>query len=105
MLLPLAGGSGAVIRIGELLMILDLHRQGVSVYAMARQLGIDRKTVRPYIAKGLESPAYKQRAPRLQLIDAFTPYLRQRIASFPRLTGRRLRRELKERGYQGVTAP
>jgi DNA-binding MarR family transcriptional regulator len=53
MLLLLAGSEGAVIKLGELVMILELHRQGVSVSAIARQLGIDRKTVRTHIAKGL----------------------------------------------------
>ena len=33
--------------------------------------------------------------------DLFAPYLRERIAAFPTLTGRRLLRELHERGYQG----
>ena len=51
-----------MIKLGELVMILDLHRQGLSVSAIARQVGIDRKTVRTYIAKGLEPPAYKKRA-------------------------------------------
>jgi transposase len=90
-----------VIKIGELVMILDLHRQGLSVSAIARRLGIDRKTVRIYIAKGLEPPAYKPRAPRPRVIDPFAPYLRQRLAAFPTLSGRRLWRELKERGYKG----
>jgi hypothetical protein len=40
MLLPLAGGRGAVIKLGKLVMILELHRQGISVF-IARQLGID----------------------------------------------------------------
>jgi len=30
------------------MMILDLHRQGLSVPAIARQTGIDRKTVRRF---------------------------------------------------------
>ena len=90
-----------MIKIGELVMILDLHRQGLSVSAIARQLRIDRKTVRSYIAKGLEPPVYKARTSRPRRIDPFEPYLRQRVAAFPALTGRRLWRELKERGYQG----
>jgi transposase len=101
MLLPLAGGRGAVIKLGELVMILELHRQGISVSAIARQLGIDRKTVRTHIAKGLAAPTYTPRPSREHLIDPFTPYLRERLAAFPALTGRRLWRELKERGYQG----
>src|SRR4051794_27824707 len=64
MLLPVAGGSGTVVSLGELMMILELHRQGLTVSAIARQLGIDRKTVAKYIARGLEPPAYGPRPPR-----------------------------------------
>ena len=45
-----------MVKLGELMMILELHRQGLKVSAIARQLGIDRKTVRRYIARGLEPP-------------------------------------------------
>ena len=82
-------------------MILDLHRQGLSVSAIARQVGVDRKTVRAYIAKGLEPPAYKKRPPAPSLVDGFEPYLRKRLAAYPILTARRLFREIKERGYCG----
>jgi Homeodomain-like domain-containing protein len=51
-LFPLVGGSGAVIKLGELVMILDLHRQGLSVSAIARQLCVDRKTVRRASSRG-----------------------------------------------------
>jgi transposase len=67
-----------VIHLGELVMILDLHRQGLSVSAIARQLGVDRKTVRKYIARGLEPPAYGPRQPRPRRLDPFTTYLRER---------------------------
>jgi transposase len=33
--------------------ISDLHRPALSVTAIARQLSLDRKTVRKYIARGL----------------------------------------------------
>ena len=82
-------------------MILDLHRQGLSVSAIARQMGVDRKTVRNYLAKGLEPPTYKKRAPAPGVIDGFEPYLRERLAAYPTLTARRLFREIKERGYSG----
>ncbi len=73
MLLPLAGGSGTVVSLGELMMILELHRQGLKVSAIARQLGIDRKTVAKYIARGLEPPAYGPRPPRARATDPFVP--------------------------------
>lgn len=90
-----------MIKLGELVMILDLHRQGLSVSAIARQLGLDRKTVRKHIERGLAAPAYGPRSPRPQVIDPFLGYLRERIAAYPDLSGRRLLRELKERGYGG----
>jgi transposase len=86
-------------------MILELHRQGLSVSAIARQLGIDRKTVRRYIARGLKPPTYGPRQPRGRSTDPFLPYLQDRLAAFPGLTAVRLWRELRERGYSsGYTA-
>jgi transposase len=35
-----------VLRLGELIVILDLHRQGLTVSAIARRMGLDRKTMR-----------------------------------------------------------
>jgi transposase len=96
-----AGGGGTVIKLGEVVMIVDLHRQGLSVSAIAERLGIGRTTVRKYIARGLEPPVYGPRQPRPRRIDPFIPYLRERVAAWPGRSGRRLWRELRERGYQG----
>jgi transposase len=101
MLVPLAGGSSTVVNLGELMMILELHRQGLKVSAIARQLGVDRKTVRKYIARGLEPPEYGPRPVQQKSTDPFLPYLRDRLAAFPGLTAVRLCRELRERGYVG----
>ena len=40
-----------MIQLGELIVILDLHRQGLSISAIARRTGRDPKTVRKYIAR------------------------------------------------------
>ena len=90
-----------MVTLGELVMILELHRQGLKVSAIARQTGLDRKTVRKYIARGLEPPTYGPREPREKSITAFLPFLRERLAAFPDLTAVRLWRELRERGYAG----
>lgn len=82
-------------------MILDLHRQGLSVSAIARRTGLDRKTVRKYVERGLEPPVYGPRPARGTLLDPFSRYLRERVAAFPDLTGRRLHRELRDLGYAG----
>jgi transposase len=91
-----------VVSLGELMMILELHRQGLTVAAIARQLGLDRKTVAKYIARGLEPPAYGPRPPRMRATDPFVPYLRERLSAYPGLTAVRLWRELKERGFTGA---
>lgn len=90
-----------MVRLGEIVMILELRRQGISISAIARRVELDRKTVRRYIAQGLEPPAYGPRQPRVTRLRAFEPYLRERLAAFPQLTGRRLHRELRDLGYTG----
>ena len=65
-----------MIKLGDVVMILDLHRQGLPISAIARELGIDRKTVRRTIARGLEPPVYGPRKQCPRLIDPFVPYLR-----------------------------
>ncbi len=84
-------------------MILDLHRQGLSVTAIARRTGRDPKTIRKYIERGLELPAYGPRqVGRPNKITPYLDYVRERIAAFPELTATRLTRELRERGYTGA---
>lgn len=85
------------------MMILDLHRQGLSVTAIARRTGRDPKTIRKYIERGLELPAYGPRqVGRPNKITPYLDYVRERIAAFPELTATRLTRELRERGYTGA---
>lgn len=82
-------------------MILDLHRSGLSVSAIARRLDLDRKTVRKYIARGLEAPSYGPRAPRPQKLDPYVEFLRDRLHAFPQLSAVRLLREIKPLGFAG----
>ena len=70
-------------------MILELHRQGLLVTAIARRTGRDPKTVRKYIERGLELPAYgPRRVGRPNKLEPYFDYLRERIAGFPDLSGR-----------------
>lgn len=86
-------------------MILDLHRQGLSLCAIARQTGLDRKTVRRYIQRGLEPPAYRPRPSRTGKITAFQVYLSERVAAYPELTASRLHRVLQDVLLVRVKAP
>ncbi|MDB5582077.1 MAG: integrase core domain protein [Bradyrhizobium sp.] len=88
-------------KLGDLMMILDLHRQGLKVAVIARQVGIDRKTVRKYIARGLDVPTYGPRQPRDRVLDPWFDYLRARLDAYPGLSAQRLLREISERGYAG----
>ena len=82
-------------------MILELHRQGLTVSAIAERTGHDRKTVRKYIQQGLVAPKYKPREARPTLIEPFAAYLRERVMAWPELSGARLLREIRELGYRG----
>jgi transposase len=82
-------------------MILDLARQGLTVSAIARRTGHDRKTIRKYIERGLEPPVYKPREPSPSLLAPYEAFLRKRVERFPELTGRRLWREIRELGFSG----
>jgi transposase len=83
--------------------ILDLHRQGVSISAIARRTGHDPKTVRKYIERGLELPAYSpRRSGRPNKLAPYLGYLRERVVAFPELSAVRLTREIRGNGYTGA---
>ena len=65
-------------------MILDLHRQGLTVTEISRRSGLDRKTVRRYIARRLEPSTYGPRQPRPTLLDPFTCHHRERVQAYSR---------------------
>ncbi|GGN63345.1 hypothetical protein GCM10011349_47810 [Novosphingobium indicum] len=73
-----------MIRLGEAMMILELHRQGLSVTAIARRTGRDPKTVRKYIERGVEVPVYGPRTTgRPSKIAPYMEFLRERVSAFP----------------------
>jgi len=92
-----------MVRLGELMMILELHRQGVSVTAIARRTGRDPETVRKYIERGIEAPVYGPRTVgRPSKLAAYLDFLRERVTAFPELSAARLTREIRELGYAGA---
>jgi len=92
-----------MIRLGELMMILELHRQGVSITAIARRTGRDPKTVRKYIERGVEAPVYGPRSVgRPSKLASYMDFLRERVIAFPDLSAARLTREIRELGYVGA---
>jgi transposase len=79
-----------------------LHKQGHSIRAIARQLGMSRNTVRQYLRDDAE-PRFKGRAERASKLDPFKAYLDQRITSARPdwIPAPVLFRELREQGYVG----
>ena len=92
-----------MVQLGELMMILELHRQGLSVTAIARRTGRDPKTVRKYIERGVEAPIYGPRSVgRPSKLAPFLGFLRERVTAFPDVSAVRLTREIRELGYGGA---
>ena len=92
-----------MVRLGELMMILELYRQGLSITAIARRTGRDPKTVRKYIDRGVEAPVYGPRSVgRPSKLASYMDFVRERVTAFPDLSAARLTREIRELGYVGA---
>lgn len=80
--------------------IEELKRQGLSIQAIGRLLGFDRKTVRKYLLKPEGTPSYGPRPARPSKLDAFQAYLQERMQAGV-WNAQVLLRELRARGYMG----
>ena len=79
--------------------IRDLYLAGADVRFISRKLGISPRTVYRY--KDLEEPPPRQPyTPRASVLDPYVPYLLGRWEQGCR-NGKRLLREIRERGYTG----
>lgn len=76
----------------------ELYRQGMSQSQIARELRLDRKTVRKYLNQ--PPRPYPPRKRRARKTDAFVAYLRERWEQGVH-NGAKLLREIRQRGYNG----
>ena len=93
-----------MLKLEKIVMLQELKREGLSISAIARRTGLDRKTVRKLPDRGLAAPAYSPREPRPRLLEPYEDYLAEKIGNCPDLSGRRLFRQIRERGYEGGQA-
>ena len=78
----------------------ELQRQGMSIQAISELTGWDRKTIRKYVQAAGVAPEYGPRPVPPSKIDAFKPYLEERLRAGV-WNARVLLRELRERNYAG----
>jgi transposase len=78
-------------------MILELHRQGLSIPAIAQLTESDPKTVRKYIEQDIEAPTYGPRSVgRPSKLAPYPDFLSERVSAFPDLSAARLARKRYE---------
>ena len=82
---------------GEDVEIHALHKQGWSISAIARHLGLDRKTVRAHLGGGREAGV--RRSSSVDPFDAVAGYVRQRLGEDPHVRATVLLGEAQALGY------
>jgi transposase len=88
-----------VLRLEQQAAIRQMWIDKVSISAIARELALDRKTVRSLLQRGPPG----ERHPRAEVpsrLDPFKPYLQARLAQHP-LSSVRLLEEIRGQGYAG----
>jgi transposase len=88
-----------LIKLEEWVDIVSLHRQGLSIKAISRRLGVSRNTVR--LALRRPGPPLYQRPAVPSKLDLYKDYLLARLAEFPELSAVVLFEEVKALGYPG----
>jgi len=80
-------------------MIRDLHAQGLSIKAISKKTGFDRKTVRKYL-NITSIPKSKKRNKKESKLDEYKEYITTKLHEGP-YTASRLYREIQEMGFTG----
>ncbi len=88
-----------MIRLEEWVDIVSMHKAGVSISAIARELGISRNTVKATLRRD-GPPEYRRREMPSKL-DPYKDYLHERLREFPELSAKRLFDEIRAMGYGG----
>lgn len=83
---------------GEDVEIHALHKQGWSISAIARHLGLDRKTVRAHLA-GERQAGVRRSSSAVDPFDAVADYVRQRLVEDPHVRATVLFGEAQRLGY------
>jgi transposase len=88
-----------MLKMEEWLMIRDLYAQGLSIKAISKKTGFDRKTIRKYL-NITSPPESKKRAKKASKLDEYKNYITTKLHEGP-YTASRLYREIQEMGFDG----
>jgi transposase len=80
--------------------VMELKRQGLSVRAISRLTGYDRKTINRYLAEPSSRPVYGPRVAAPSKLESHKGYLKERLRAGV-WNAAVLLRELRERNYSG----
>lgn len=80
-------------------MLRDLFNENLSISEIARQTGLDRKTIRKYI-NSETPPLRKERHKKPGKLDPFKDYITKRLNEHP-FSALRLYREIQDQGFTG----
>ena len=87
---------------GEWHLIRAMRNGGVSISDIARQMGLDRKTVRKALGTDCwPDDTQRPRVVRPSKLDPFRDYIRARLDGTPSLSAVRIYEEIKGQGYSG----
>ncbi len=81
-------------------MIEYLKQQGRSIRQIARELGVNRQTVRRYL-ENPEKEKYCRRTPYGSQLDAYVDYVTGRLREYPDMSAEKLYREVRDKGFRG----
>jgi transposase len=89
-----------MITLEDRFMIKHLHKEGVPKTRIARELGVNRRTVDRAINGDKEDGNKRESQPRGSILDPYKDYIRRRLDKYD-LTATRIQREITEQGYPG----
>ncbi len=79
---------------------VELERGWKNVSEISRISGFDRRTVKKYLEP--ESiPGTNQRRKRKSKLDPYKDYIHKRLGEYPKISAKRLLREIRKDGYEG----
>ncbi|MCG5539558.1 helix-turn-helix domain-containing protein, partial [Halorhodospira sp. 9622] len=71
--------------------------RGLSIRAIARELGVSRNTVRKYLAQSPADIVFERAQPRRHRLDEHRPFIEYLLRRYPKLSAVKVARKLREK--------